>query len=140
MKLFGKNVGRHDAESREVAALLLVAGGVTALSVVHDGMAWLVWLLGATMVVLGTRYIWLGMKGCGTWLFGAILSVFGVVVVALASAGAGFAAFVIGVALAVIGWVTAAAGRCPVNALLGLNTRDDSPAAGGATLPQPVRH
>ncbi len=127
MNIIGKNVGRHDAESRKAAALLAVVGGVTALSVVHDHLTWLVWLLGAAMVALGTRYIWLGLKGCGTWLFGALLSVFGGVVVALASAGAGVAALVIGVALAVTGWATAVAGRCPVNALLGLDTRDDAP-------------
>ncbi len=140
MRIFGKNVGRHDAESRRVAALLLAVGGVTALSVVYDGVAWLVWLLGAAMVGFGTRYLWLALKGCGTWVFGAALSVFGIVVVALASAGAGFAAFVIGVALAVIAWVTAAAGRCPVNALLGLDTRDDAPVAGDVSAPHPVRH
>ena len=137
MRIFGKNVGSHDAESRQVAALLLTVGGVAALSMVHDAVAWLVWLLGAAMVVLGSRYIWLGLKGCGTWLFGAILSAFGVVVVALASAGAGFTAFVIGVALAVIAWVTAASGRCPVNALLGLDTRDQA-AAGVTAEPHPV--
>ncbi len=139
MKIFGMNVGRHDAESRRVAALLLAVGGTAALSVVHDSVAWLVWLVGAVMVGFGTRYLWLGLKGCGTWVFGVTLSVFGIVVVALASAGAGFAAFVIGVALAVIAWVTAAAGRCPVNALLGLDTRDDAPAAGDVSAPHPVR-
>ncbi len=127
MRGFGKNVGRHDAQSREVAALLLASGGVTALPVVHDHLSWLVWLLGAAMVVLGARYVRLGMKGCGTWLFGAILAAFAVAAVALASTGAGVAAFVIGIALALVGWITAAAGRCPVNALLGLDTRDDAP-------------
>ncbi len=140
MKIFGKNVGRHDAESRKVAALLAAVGGVTALSVVYDHASWLVWLLGAAMVVLGTRYIWLGMKGCGTWLFGSLLSVVGVVVVALAGAGAGLAALVIGVALAVIAWVTAVAGRCPVNALLGLDTRDDVPEGQREPLSHPAAH
>ena len=79
MKIFRRNVGRHDAQSREVAALLLATGGVAALPVVHDAVSWLVWLLGAGMVALGA-----------------------------------------GIALALIGWVTAAVGPCPVNALLGL--------------------
>jgi len=140
MKIFGRNVGRHDAQSREVAALLSVVGGVCALPVVHDGVAWLVWLLGAAMVALGARYIRLGMKGCGTWLFGSILAAFGVADVALASTGGGIVACVVGVALALIGWGTAAAGRCPVNALLGLDTRDDAPAAPGVAEPHPAKH
>ncbi len=137
--IFGRNVGTHDAESRQVAALLLTLGGIAALSVVHGAVAWLVWLLGAAMVALGSRYIWLGLKGCGTWLFGTILSVFGVVVVALASTGAGLTAFVVGVALAVVAWVTAAAGRCPINSLLGLDTRDQV-TPGVDSEPHPVHH
>ncbi len=35
MKVFGRNVGRRDARSREVTAVLLVAGGVTALAAMH---------------------------------------------------------------------------------------------------------
>jgi hypothetical protein len=31
MNIFGKNVGRLDAQSRQVAALLLVLGGLAAL-------------------------------------------------------------------------------------------------------------
>ena len=61
-------------------------------------------------------------------------------VVALASAGEGIVACVVGIALALIGWGTAAAGRCPVNALLGLDTRDDAPAAPGVAEPRPARH
>ena len=132
MKVFGKNMGRHDAQSRQLAAVLLILGGVTALPVVHDAVPWLVWLLGAAMVVLGVRYIWLGMKGCGTTLFGIILGVFSVGVVLLAGEGAGVVAFVIGLALAIIGWVTAAAGRCPGNALVGLGTRGGGPGLPGA--------
>ncbi len=139
MKVFGRNVGRHDAQSREVAGVLLAAGAVTALPQVHDHVAWLVWLLGAAMVALGARYIRLGVKGCGTSLFGIILAGFAVAGVALASTGAGVAAFVVGVVLALVGWATAAAGRCPVNGLLGLDTRDDTSAAPGVTEPHPAR-
>ena len=139
MKLFPKNVGRQDAQSREVAALLLAAGGLTALPVVHHEVAWLVWLLGAAMVALGGRYVWLGLKGCGTHVFGVILAVFGVAVVVLASAGDGVAALAAGIALAIVGWATAAAGRCPVNALLGLDTRDEA-AASGITELHLTRH
>ncbi len=138
MKIFGRNVGRHDAESRQVAALLLAVGGVCALPVVHD-IAWLVWLLGATMVALGVRYVRLGLKGCGTSLFGTILAAFGVADVVLASSGEGIVACVVGVALALIGWGTAVAGRCPVNALLGLDTRDGAPAAPGVVRPHPAK-
>ncbi len=143
MKFFGKNVGRHDAESRQVAALLLGAGGITALPAVYDDISWLVWLLGAAMVALGVRYIWLGMKGCGTTLFGVVLDLFGVAAVALAAVGDGVVAFVAGLVLALVGWVTAAAGRCPVNALLGLDTRDAAsagPAAPAVTGPTPAKH
>ncbi len=140
MKLFGKNVGRHDAQSREVAALLLAVGGVTALPVVHDAIAWLVWLLGLGMLALGARYIRLAVKGCGTWLFGVVLVAFAPACVALASTGEGVAAFVAGLVLAAIGWTTAAAGRCPVNALLGLDTRDGARTPSGITELHLAKH
>jgi len=138
MKIFGKNVGRRDAQSRQIAAVLLILGGVTALPVVHHAVLWLIWLLGAVMVLLSVRYIWLGMKGCGTTLFGIILGIFGVVGVLLASTGAGVVVFVIDLVLAIVGWLTAAAGNCPVNALLGLDTRDHAPRAPNAATPHPV--
>ncbi len=140
MKLFSKNVGRHDAQSREVAALVLAVGGVTALPEVHHVIAWLVWLLGLAMLALGARYIRLAVKGCGTWLFGVILIAFAPACVALASTGAGVAAFGIALVLAAVGWITAVAGRCPVNALLGLDTRDGARTASGITELHLAKH
>ena len=138
MKIFGKNVGSHDAQSRQMAAALLILGGLSALPVVHHAVPWLIWLLGAVMVALGVRYIWLGMKGCGTTLFGIILGIFGVVGVLLASEGAGVVAFVIDVVLAIVGWITAAAGSCPVNALLGLDTRHHAATQENVTNAHPM--
>lgn len=124
MKIFGKNVGRLDAQSRAVAALLLVLGGIAALPELQNRLPWPMWVLGIAMVALGVRYIMLGLKGCGTWLFGTLLDVLGVVDMLLAQVGAGRVALVLGIVVAVVGWLTAATGRCPINHLLGLDTRE----------------
>lgn len=122
-ELFCLNVGPKDAQSRRVTGVLALVGGTAALPSIVSSLPWLIVPVVIVMIVVGVWYFTSGIAGSGTWLFGILLTILGVVDWFTAGTGYGVWAFVIGGIVAIAGLATAASGRCPINAVLGVDTR-----------------
>jgi DUF2892 family protein len=121
MALLDRNVGPHDALSRRVGGVLALLGGLMALDPFMRNLGFLAFVLDAVMGAVGLYYFIPGRNG-GTAVFGVALIGLAVFDIYAAWVGYGTLAFVVSVAVAAVGFVTAATRRCPVNGMLGVDS------------------
>ena len=127
MALLDLNVGPEDAQSRRVAGVLALLGGLMALDPFMHSLGFLAFVLDAIMGAVGLYYFLPGRKG-GTVVFGGLLVGLAVLDIYAGWTGHGTLAFVVSLVVAIGGFSTAATGRCPINGVLGVNSREQRSA------------
>src|SRR6266705_1973620 len=119
------NVGPLDARARQIAGVLAIVGGLTALDGFFQALGFLTWIVCATMMYVGIILAMGGFKD-GTAVFGFPLLILSVLDAWLPLVHKGYWGFIAGVVVAIAAFTTARTRQCPVNALLGVNTAQGS--------------
>src|SRR3989442_14131354 len=100
MALLDLNVGPEDAQSRRVAGVLALLGGLMALDPFMHSLGFLAFVLDAIMGAAGLYYFLPGRK-VGTVAFGGLLVCLAVWAIFAGGTGRGTLAFVLSLVLAI---------------------------------------
>src|SRR5438876_9306937 len=115
------NVGPLDARARQIAGVLAIVGGLTALDGFFQALGFLTWIVCATMMYVGILFALGGFKD-GTAAFGYPLLILSVLDAWLPIVHKGYWGLIAGVVVAIGAFQTARTRQCPINGLLGVNT------------------
>src|SRR5438128_12605584 len=121
------NVGPLDARARQVAGVLAIIGGLTALDGFFQALGFLTWIVCAAMMYVGILFAMGGFKD-GTAKFGYPLLILAVLDAWLPLVHKGYWGLIAGVVVAIGACQTARTRVCPINGLLGVNTAAGSSA------------
>src|SRR2546422_3963177 len=119
------NVGPLDARARQVAGVLAIVGGLTALDGFFQALGFLTWIVCAAMMYVGILFAMGGFKD-GTAAFGYPLLILSVLDAWLPTVHKGYWGLIAGVVVAIGAFQTARTRQCPINGLLGVNTAQSS--------------
>lgn len=122
----GINVGPLDARTRQIAGVLALVGGLTALDGFFQALGFLTWIVCAAMMYVGTLMAMGGFKD-GTAAFGFPLLILAVLDAWLPLIHKGYWGLIAGVFVAAGAFQTARTRVCPINTMLGVNTAAGSP-------------
>jgi uncharacterized membrane protein HdeD (DUF308 family) len=115
------NVGLLDARARQVAGVLAIVGGLTALDGFFQALGFLTWIVCAAMMYVGILFAMGGFKD-GTAAFGYPLLILAVLDAWLPIVHKGYWGLIAGAVVAIGAFQTARTRQCPINGLMGVNT------------------
>src|SRR2546426_1643167 len=114
------NVGPLDAHARQVAGVLAIIGGLTALDGFFQALGFLTWIVCAAMMYVGIIFAMGGFKD-GTAVFGFPLLILSVLDAWLPLIHKGYWGLLAGIFVAVGAVPTPRTRPCPLHRVMGLN-------------------